>query len=200
MISPTATTLRTSSTASGARRSRTTAARRARRRTGRALSAAAAAGVASATWDTVLVGRGDDLRQAGAEPRAAERRPVRSAVVATAEVVLEEDVQDDEQVAAAHLGQAQLGLAVGPIGPRDRQDRVGMAANDGLERQLDGQVEVVGEQRLDVLDHFAPVGLERVGRVVVAVPEEHADAGVDDPVDDELEPRVVHDLAAPDEA
>src|SRR3954447_12879652 len=103
--------------------------------------AARAAGSASATCDTLagiaLLGR-TELAQAGPEPRTSHGRPVRSAVVATAEVVLEEDVQDDEQVAAAHLGQAQLGLAVGPIGPRDRQDRGGKAANDGLWGQPGG--------------------------------------------------------------
>ena len=34
---------------------------------------------------------------------------------------------------------------------------------------------MVREERLDVLDHLAPVGLEGVGRVVVAVAEEEPD-------------------------
>src|SRR2546430_4651614 len=40
-----------------------------------------------------------------------------------------------------------------------------------LFRSLDGEVEVVGEQRPDTVDHLAPVGLERIGRVVRS--EEH---------------------------
>jgi hypothetical protein len=42
--------------------------------------------------------------------------------------------------------------------------------------------------------------LERVRRVVVAVAEQRADGGVDDPVDRELQPRVVLGAAAADEA
>src|SRR5690348_10720876 len=93
-------------------------------------------------------------------------------VVAAAEGALEPDVEDDEEVAAAHLFHRQLRLAAGAVGPGGGDDGVGVAADDRLEGELDGEVEVLGEERLDGLDHLAPVGLEGVGGVVVAVAEE----------------------------
>jgi hypothetical protein len=75
--------------------------------------------------------------------RAALERGVGAVVVAAAEMVLEEHVQDDEQIAAAHLLQFQLRGAVLAVGPRDRHHVVGVAADDRLQRHLDGQVEVV---------------------------------------------------------
>src|SRR4051812_11060236 len=117
-------------------------------------------------------------------------------VVAAAEVMLQEDVEDDEQITAAHLLQTQLGLAGGAVGPRDRDDGVGVAADHGLQWQLDGQVEVRRQQRPDVVDDLALVGLEGVGGVVVAVAEQQPDAQVDQPVERQLEGRVVVDLRA----
>src|SRR4051794_6785064 len=117
----------TANTRVGARGSRSRAASRSLRSPA---CAGRAVGFASATCDTlggIAALGGTDLAEAGPEPRTSHGRPVRAAVVAAAEVVLEEDVEHDEQVAAAHLGQAQLGLAVGAVGPRDREDRVGVA-------------------------------------------------------------------------
>jgi hypothetical protein len=75
-----------------------------------------------------------------------------------------------------------------------------VAADDRLQRHLDGEVEVLGEERLDRLDHLAPVGLEGVGGVVVAVAEEEADELVGEAVEDVLEARVVVDAGAGHEA
>jgi hypothetical protein len=55
----------------------------------------------------------------------------------------------------------------------------------------------VREQRAQALDHLAPVGLERVGGVVVPVAEERADAEVDDPVRQQLEQRAFARTVAP---
>src|SRR6266540_6387300 len=113
-----ATTDSTASTTTGARRSRASTAKRSRSR-----GAPPAAAGASATWDTLAV-----------RDAFAYRRPPGAAVVAAGQMVLEEDVEHDEQVAAAHLLQPQLGLAVGPVRPGDRDDRVGVPAHDRLER------------------------------------------------------------------
>ena len=59
---------------------------------------------------------------------------------------------------------------------------------------------MVGEQRLNGLDNLAPVRLERVRRVVVAMAEEDADPQVDDAVEGELKLRVVVDVRAANEA
>gem|GEM_PF-6111620 len=121
-------------------------------------------------------------------------------VVAAAEVVLEEHVEHDEQVAAAHLLELELRLAGGAVAPGDRHDGVAVAADERLQRDLDREVEVVGQQRLDAVDDLAPVGLECVRRVVVAVAEDQADREVDDPVEQELEARVAVGAGAGHEA
>ena len=72
-----------------------------------------------------------------------------------------------------------------------------MTAHDRLQRQLDCEVEVVREQRLDGLDDVSAVGLERVRRVVVAMAEEGPDEPVGEAVEDELRPRIIdHPRAA----
>ena len=59
---------------------------------------------------------------------------------------------------------------------------------------------MLGEQRLNRLDHLAPVGLEGVRGVVVAVAEEDPDEPVGEPVDGQLQSRVVVNLGARHEA
>src|SRR4029077_2086559 len=73
-------------------------------------------------------------------------------IVAAAEDFLEPDVEHDEEVAAAHLFHLQLRLAGGAVGPGGGDDGEAVAADDGLEGELDGEVEVLGEERLDSLD------------------------------------------------
>lgn len=49
----------------------------------------------------------------------------------------------------------------------------------GLQRQFDGEDEVIGQQRLYGVDDLAAVGLERVRGVVVALAEDGSDPEVD---------------------
>ena len=56
----------------------------------------------------------------------------------TVEMPLEEDVEHDEGIAAAHLRKRELGGSSRAVRPRNRDHRVAVAANDRLERQLDG--------------------------------------------------------------
>src|ERR1700761_3227976 len=121
-------------------------------------------------------------------------------VIAAAENFLKPDIEHDEEVATAHLFHLQLRLAGGAVGPGRGDDGEAVAADDGLQGQLDGQVEVLGEQRLDGFDDLALVCLEGVGGVVVAVPEEHPDELVGEPVDEELQRRIVVDVGAGHEA
>src|SRR5450755_2394256 len=102
------------------------------------------------TVEVVPQGFGDALRAAPVAVRSvlvSRRRHayghVLTAIVAAAQVLLEPYVQDDEQIPAPHFLQPELGLAVTPVGPADRDHGVAVAARDGLERQLHGQVEVV---------------------------------------------------------
>src|SRR5437764_4412531 len=82
------------------------------------------------------------------------------------------------------------------VGPADRYHRVAEAADSRLERKLYGQVEVVGQQWLELIDHVPAVRFEGVGCVVVAVLEEDPDDRVGDPVEDQLHPWVPVHLAA----
>src|SRR5262249_4546681 len=96
----------------------------------------------------------------------------------------------DEEVATAHLLKLQLGSARCAIHPRDRSDRVGVSTHDRLQRNLDSQVELLRDQRLDVVNDFSTISLEGVGCIVVAVPEGEPNSQVDNAVHHELEPRI----------
>ena len=118
-----------------------------------------------------------------------------SQVVTAAEVSLEECVKDDEEVPAPiscidsfEVPTFRLRHVIGTI----RE----LAAHDRLQGKLDREVEVIGEERLHRVDHFAAIRLESVRRVVVAVAEEQADEAVRQPVDDELDAWIVVDGAA----
>src|SRR4051794_22300826 len=63
---------------------------------------------------------GDALRRLGR--RARGQGAGRSAIVAATQVVLQEHVEHDEQVAAAHLVELELRGAGGAVGPRGRHD------------------------------------------------------------------------------
>src|SRR5262245_56396934 len=91
------------------------------------------------------------------------RGEIRAQVVAEAEVLLQPAVHHDEEVAAAHLLQLELGLARLAVAPGDRHDGPGVASHRGLQRDLDRQVEVRGEERAAAVDDLAPVRLEGVG-------------------------------------
>ena len=121
-------------------------------------------------------------------------------VVAGAEVLLEPHVEDDEEVAASHLLDLQLRLAGPPVAPGDRDDGPAVAAHDRLQGQLDEDVEVRGDERLAAVDRRAPVGLERVRGVVERDAEQQPDEEVGQPVEPVLQPRVVDDAPAGDEA
>src|SRR4030095_4994410 len=121
-------------------------------------------------------------------------------VVTSAEVLFQPDVETDEQVATAHLRESQTALAGTPVPPRDRDDGPREAAHDGLERQLDGQVEMGRDQGTAAVDGLPSVGLERVGDVVELDPEHHPQEEVRESIHDELEPGIVDGSPAPDES
>jgi hypothetical protein len=60
----------------------------------------------------------------------------------------------------------EFGHALLPIDPSIRHDSVSVTAHYRLQRQLDSQIEVLGEQRLDAGDHAATVRLEGVRDIV----------------------------------
>src|SRR4051794_39109528 len=74
------------------------------------------------------------------------------AVIPAAECNHQPDVENYEEVAASHLFHRQLRLAAGPVGPGGGDHLVAVAADDRLQRHLDGEVEVLGEKGMDRLD------------------------------------------------
>src|SRR4051794_11064042 len=61
-------------------------------------------------------------------------------VIPSAQGPLEPYIEDDEEIAATHLFHRQLGNPRGAVGPVGWHDRVGVAADDRLERHLDSKV------------------------------------------------------------
>src|ERR1017187_493582 len=78
-------------------------------------------------------------------------------VIAARKVTLEPHVEHDEQVAASHLLDLQLGHARLAIGPRNRQHRVGIPAHDRFKGHLHGQIEVRRDQWLHAVDGMQPL-------------------------------------------
>src|SRR5438067_8833742 len=85
-----------------------------------------------------------------------------AAVVAPRKVPFDEAIEDDEQIPTAHLANAQLGQPGLAIVPGVGQHGVGIPADDGLEQQLDGQVEMMGEDWLHAGDHHPTIAFERI--------------------------------------
>ena len=59
-----------------------------------------------------------------------------------------------------------------PVVPVVGNHGVAVTAHDGLQRQFDRQIEMMGEQGLQTGDHGAPVQLERVGDVIAGDEEQ----------------------------
>src|SRR5690606_25164648 len=61
-------------------------------------------------------------------------------VVAPAEVFLEPDVRADEEIAAAHLLDFELGYTVLAVAPGDRGDGEGVPADNRLQGEFDREI------------------------------------------------------------
>ena len=108
-------------------------------------------------------------------------------VIAAAEIFLQPNVEADEQVAAAHLPDLQLGLARAAVAPGDGDDGPGEPAHDRFERQFDREIEMRRDQGPAALDDLAPVGLEGVGGVVEADGKKRLQEEIRHPVDEQLD-------------
>jgi len=117
-------------------------------------------------------------------------------VIASREIFLQPDVEDDEEVAAAHFADLEFGHARTAVAPGDGNDGETVAADDGFQGEFDGDVEVGREDGADAVDDFFAVGFEGVGRVVETVAEEETNEGVGQTVHEELDRRVVDGSAA----
>ena len=77
--------------------------------------------------------------------------------------------------AAAHFLELQFCDSGFSRGPVDGHHGVGIAAYDRLQRHLDSQVELRGDQGLHAFNHIPTIHLESVGNVVVRQPENDLD-------------------------
>ena len=93
-------------------------------------------------------------------------------IVAAREVLFEPDVEADEKVAAAHLADLQLGDARAAVSPSDGNRGPGVSSDNRLQRKLDREVKVRGNQRATSVNYSAAVRLKGIGRVVQSVAEE----------------------------
>src|SRR5512135_3153905 len=86
--------------------------------------------------------------------RAGERRllvrivGMQAVVIALRENFFQPEIKDDEEIAAAHLGQLQLRDAVLAVGPTDGDDGVRITADDCLQRHFHREVEMRRDERL----------------------------------------------------
>src|SRR5262245_46276667 len=112
-------------------------------------------------------------------------------VVAASQKFLEPHVQNNEEVATAHLFQFQAGDAVHTLLPANRNDFVCVPSRDRLEWQFDGQVEVSRQKRAATLDDIRAVCFEGIGDIVVVKVEEQPNKLMRQPIDHQLELRVV---------
>src|SRR5215469_7442111 len=95
-------------------------------------------------------------------------------IIAAAEVFFHPAVERDEQITAAHLLDFELRDAGPPIPPGDWQCGPGITADDGFERQLDGEIEMRRKEWATAVERAAAVRFERVGQVVERHTEQQA--------------------------
>src|SRR5688572_9902558 len=74
-------------------------------------------------------------------------------IVTPTEILLQPHVGTDKEVATAHLLDLQLRLAVFPVLPGNWHYGPSIAPHNGLQGDLDGQIEMRGQKGAAALDH-----------------------------------------------
>src|SRR5438128_2095051 len=121
-------------------------------------------------------------------------------IITTSEMFLQPHVQDNKQIPTPHLLDFQLGDAGLSVRPADRPYREGIAADNGLQRHLHGEIKMGGNERLYPLDHFSTIQFEGIGEVVEGDAEERLDEPVRQAVQDQFVDGIVTHLTAADES
>ena len=98
------------------------------------------------------------------------------------EALFEKTIEDDEEIARPHFLYLEFRYALFPVDPRVGHHSVAVTAHNRLQRQFDGQIEMLREQRLDTGDHGAAVHFECVGHIVTGNAEQQLDEPVSQPV------------------
>src|SRR5258706_12759714 len=115
-------------------------------------------------------------------------------IVPSRKIFFEPQVKNDEEIAAAHFLQLQLGNGGLAVSPRNRDGGVGITAHDRLEGQLDRQIEVRRDDRLNARNYFLTVALERICDIVEAEAEGQHDEPIRQSINDQLVPGIPYYL------
>lgn len=120
-------------------------------------------------------------------------------IVATGKVFFQPDIEANEEVAATHFFDLELGHTCAAITPSDRYGGEAEAPDNGFQWEFDRDVEMRGEDRADAIDDFPAIGLEGVRCIIQAVAEEEPDEKICRSVQGELKGWVVDHTAVLDE-
>src|SRR5271166_2624287 len=112
--------------------------------------------------------------------------------ISLSQALLEEAIEDDEKITRPHFLDLKLGHALFAVDPTIRHDRISVAAHDRLQWQLDGQIEVLREQRLDPGDHRPAVHLKGIRDVVAGNAKQQPNEPVPKTVQDQFRAGIVH--------
>lgn len=104
-------------------------------------------------------------------------------IVPPAEVFFEPDVQTDEQITATHFFDFELRGAGSAIAPGYGDNFPAVSPDDGFQWNLDGQIEMRGQEWSASTNYRASVCLERIRRIVQIDPEEHAQEKISKSID-----------------
>ena len=111
---------------------------------------------------------------ANVEPHLLLLGVVSPVIIAPSKMFFQPQIQDNKQIPTPHLLNFQLGDAGLSIRPANRHHREGIAAYNGLQRHLHGEIKMGGDERLHPLDHFPTIEFEGIGEVVEGDAKEHS--------------------------
>lgn len=115
-------------------------------------------------------------------------------------MLLQPNIEHDEQVAASHLLDLQLGAPCFTIHPIDRDYSERVPSYDCFEWHLDSEVKVGGNEWLDPFYDMLSIELKGVSKIIKRHAEKDLDEQIGQPIQQQLMRRVVNYFAPLDEA
>ena len=117
-------------------------------------------------------------------------------VISSGQPFFYENIENDKQISAPHFPDFQLGDACLAVSPTDGNRLIGVASDDGFQGELNGHVEVMGEQWHAPVDDMLPVGFECIGDVIMPQPEEDLNKEIGEPVQNQFVHRITDQSAS----
>ena len=99
-------------------------------------------------------------------------------VISFTKIFLQPNIEADKQIPTAHFINFKLSHAVSSITPCNGNRSPGVPPYNGLERQLNSNIEVRRQDRLATINHLSPISFECIGRVIQAMQEQHPDKSI----------------------